>query len=266
MQVLESNLALDQFFGQLDGSQTGALVLDYDGTLAPFCKDRLNAVPYRGVSQTLFRIMRTGGTRIGIVSGRPVEEVIPLLGIFPIPEIWGLDGLQRLWPDGTCRTSPLSDFDQLILAEASSWLDHQELRHLAEFKTGTITVHWRGLTAMDADRIGDRVRQGWTRLAQLSRMQVLEFAGGIEIRPDRPSKADAVLTIQAELESGVPLAYLGDDPTDENVFKVLKGSSKALTVLVSDEWRETTAKAWMKPPQGLLEFLERWIDCCGGAG
>ena len=97
--------------------------------------------------------MRTGSTRIAIVSGRPVEEVIPLLGIFPIPEIWGLDGLQRLWPDGTCRTYPLSDFDQLILAEASSWLDHQELRHLAEFKTGSITVRWRGLTAMDGDRI-----------------------------------------------------------------------------------------------------------------
>ena len=103
MQVLESNLALHQFFDQLDASQTGALVLDYDGTLAPFCKDRLNAFPYPGVSQALFRIMRTGSTRIAIVSGRPVEEVIPLLGIFPIPEIWALDGLQRLWPDGTCR-------------------------------------------------------------------------------------------------------------------------------------------------------------------
>lgn len=264
MQVLESNLALDQFLGQLDGSQTGALVLDYDGTLAPFCRDRLNAFPYPGVSQALFRIMRTGSTRIGIVSGRPVEEVIPLLGIFPIPEIWGLDGLQRLWPDGTCRTSPLSDFDQLILAKASSWLDHEELRHFAEFKTGSITVHWRGLTAMDADRIADTVRKEWTRLARFSRMHVLDFDGGIEIRPNKPSKADALLTIQGELEPGVPLAYLGDDRVDEEAFGVLRDCRQALTLLVRDEWRETNAKGWIKPPGELLEFLQRWIDCCGG--
>jgi len=265
MQVLEFNLALDQFFARLDASQTGALVLDYDGTLAPFCKDRLNAFPYPGVSQALFSIMRTGCVRIALVSGRPVEEVIPLLGIFPLPEIWGLDGLQRLWRDGTCRTYPLSDCDQLILAEASSWLDHEELRHLAEFKTGSIAVHWRGLTALDADRIAGRVRKEWTRLTQLSRMMVLEFDGGIEIRPTSPNKADVVLTIQKELEPGVPLAYFGDDRTDEDIFGILRGKSEALTVLVRDEWRETSAKAWLKPPEGLLEFFRRSIDCCGGA-
>lgn len=264
MQVLESNLALDQFFGRLDGSQTGALVLDYDGTLAPFCKDRLNAFPYPGISQALFRLMRTGGTRIAIVSGRPVEEVIPLLGVFPIPEIWGLDGLQRLWPDGTCRTYPLSDSDQMILAEASSWLDHQELRHLAEFKTGSITVHWRGLKATDAERIADRVRKGWARLARVSQMALLDFDGGIEIRPNRPNKTDVVLTIQAELGPALPFAYLGDDHVDEYAFGVLRDCRQALTLLVRDEWRETNAKAWIKPPGELLEFLQRWIDCCGG--
>ena len=158
----------------------------------------------------------------------------------------------------------MSDFDQLILAEASSWLDYEELRHLAEFKTGSITVHWRGLTAMDAERIADRVRKGWTQLARMSRMKVLDFDGGIEIRPNRPSKTDAVLTILGELEPGVPLAYLGDDRVDEEAFGVLRGYRQALTLLVRDEWRNTNAKAWIKPPGELLEFLQKWIDCCGG--
>jgi trehalose-phosphatase len=265
MQVLESSKTLDQFFGRLGGSQTGALVLDYDGTLAPFCKDRLSAFPYSGVSQALFAIMRSGHTRVAIVTGRPVEEIIPLLGIFPLPEMWGLHGLQHLKPDGECRTFRLLDSDLQILAEAEAWLNDQGLRHLAEFKTGSIAVHWRGLPEEDAEWTAGRVRKGWNRLAAAGRMMLLDFDGGIEIRLSSRNKADAALAVLEELEPGVPLAYLGDDRTDEDVFSALKDSSQAFTVLVRNEWRETDAKAWVKPPAGLLEFLERWIDCCGGA-
>jgi len=264
MQVQKSDAILDQFFGKLDGSQTGALVLDYDGTLAPFCEDRFQAFPYDGVSRALFRIMQDGRTRIAIVSGRPASELIPLLGVYPTPEIWGLHGLQRLRPDGECSTYPLSDFDRLVLAEANSWLDYEGLRHLAEVKAGSIAVHWRGLPPEDAHTIAERVRKGWNRLTVLSRMTILDFDGGIELRPNTPTKSDAVLTIQEELEPGVPLAYLGDDRTDEDAFRALKGCAQATTVLVRPEWRETEAQAWIQPPEQLLEFLDRWIDCCGG--
>jgi trehalose 6-phosphate phosphatase len=264
MQILETSRVLDQFFGRLDGSQTGALVLDYDGTLAPFCTDRRSAFPYPGVSRALFTIMRDGCTRVNIITGRPVEEIIPLLGIFPFPEIWALHGLQHLTPDGECRTYPLSNPDLRILAEAETWLDYEGLRHLAEFKTGSIAVHWRALPEQDAVVVAERVRQAWGSLATKSRMALLEFDGGIELRPDWPNKAEAVRTIQQELEPGVPVAYLGDDRTDEEAFYVLKDSSQALTVLVRPEYQETNAKAWIKPPKELLEFLERWTDCCGG--
>ena len=265
MHLLETDPTVDGFFGKLDGSQTGALILDYDGTLAPFSADRYAAFPYRGVSHALLRVMQDGRTRLAIVSGRPVTELVPLLGIFPVPEIWGLHGLQRLQPDGDCRTYPLSNTDLHILAEAGSWLEYQGLRHLAEFKTASIAVHWRGLPGEDAAVIAEKVHKGWSRLAASSRMAVEDFDGGVEIRPRFRNKAHAVLTIQAELEPGVPLAYLGDDRTDEDAFHALKPCSEAMTILVRPEWRETEAKAWLQPPGQLLEFFDRWLDCCGGA-
>ena len=65
------------------------LMLDYDGTLAPFHDERDSAFPYPGVAATLQDIIRGGHTRVVIVSGRGVDDLIPLLGIQPIPEIWG---------------------------------------------------------------------------------------------------------------------------------------------------------------------------------
>lgn len=264
MHTLETNRNLDTFFGKLEGSQTGALILDYDGTLAPFHEDRHKAFPYSGVGDALLRIIEAGHTRVAIVTGRPVEEILPLLAIFPFPEIWGLHGLQRLWPDGICRTYPVSDDDLLILSEAAAWLDYQGLQHLSEAKRGSIAVHWRGMSPNDADAVAEKVRKGWNRLAANSRMMLLDFDGGIELRPRARNKGDAARTILDELEPGMPLAYLGDDRTDEDAFSTLRKSTRSLTVLVRAEWRESEAKAWIRPPEELLDFLYRWMDCCGG--
>jgi trehalose-6-phosphatase len=52
------------------------------------------------------------------------------------------------------------------------------------------------------------------------------------------------------------IAYLGDDLTDEDAFKALKG--KGLSVLVRDTQRDTLADCWLTPPDELLDFLHHW--------
>jgi trehalose-6-phosphatase len=52
------------------------------------------------------------------------------------------------------------------------------------------------------------------------------------------------------------VAYLGDDLTDEDAFRALKG--KGLSVLVRKESRTTEADCWLKPPDELLDFLKKW--------
>ena len=49
----------------------------------------------------------------------------------------------------------------------------------------------------------------------------------------------------------------GDDLTDEDAFQALPEG--ALGVLVREEWRPTEADAWLQPPEGLLDFLDRWL-------
>ncbi len=93
------------FFDDLSRAPDSALIVDYDGTLAAFQLERDRAFPYSGVSILLTEILNAGHTRVVVVTGRPAQEVVPLLGIEPHPEIWGSDGLQRLRTDGPLRVA-----------------------------------------------------------------------------------------------------------------------------------------------------------------
>jgi trehalose 6-phosphate phosphatase len=52
------------------------------------------------------------------------------------------------------------------------------------------------------------------------------------------------------------VAYLGDDVTDEDAFRAVKG--RGLAVLVRAEYRRTAADIWIKPPHELKNFIGRW--------
>jgi trehalose-phosphatase len=235
-------------------------MLDYDGTLAPFQKDPDEAFPYPGISSVLQAIVRTGRTRVVIISGRDAQDVLPLLDIEPHPEVWGLHGLQRLKVDGSSELLALDKHTLESLAVAERWLRYQLLEHTAEFKTGSIAVHWRGLSELEAESVRGRVLLGWAPIAKATGLNLLEFDGGVEIRPPEVDKGDAVRTIMKEMNSDTPTAYLGDDTTDEHAFQAINGTG--LSVLVRPRWRTTAAKLWLKPPDEVLDLLTQWLKAC----
>jgi trehalose 6-phosphate phosphatase len=269
----DAKVLVESFLQAVAGAPRSLLMLDYDGTLAPFHEDRQGAFPYPGISQVVQRIVHTGKTRVVIVSGRDAKEVIPLLGIEPNLEFWGLHGSQRLKADGSANVAPLDDHTAKALETAKDWLRDQDLQDAAEFKTGSIAVHWRGLSETEASAVRVRVLLGWTPIARQSGLKLLAFDGGVEIRAYNPNKGDAVRTILSEMDSHAPVAYLGDDITDEQAFQALNeyslggqfpndpaSKTRHLTVLVRSRWRQTAAQVWLRPPDEVLALLERWLQ------
>jgi len=240
---VESQLA--PFLQTLARASQAVLLLDYDGTLAPFHADRDRAYPYPGVALLLQEIVRNSRTRVVVVSGRDAREVLPLLNIHPHPEVWGVHGLQRLKTDGSMEMPRLDDRTLNGLSDADRWLDYLQLRHVAEFKAGSIAVHWRGLSESDAEDIRSRVLVGWRDIAENSGLNLLNFDGGVEIRSPQANKGDAVRAFLSEIDPDMPAAYLGDDSTDESAFHAMQG--RGLTVLVRPTWRETAAQLWQAP-------------------
>jgi trehalose-phosphatase len=155
------------------------------------------------------------------------------------------------------------------LSDADRWLGYQQLRHTAEFKAGSIAVHWRGLSENDAEDLRARALLGWRPIAEHSGLNLLEFDGGVEIRAFEADKGDAVRAFLGEISPDTPVAYLGDDNTDESAFLVMQDRIKqgsAISVLVRPLWRETAAQFWLKPPDELLDFLGLWLQTCAEHG
>ena len=141
--MLQRNI--EEFLESVARARQSVLLLDYDGTLAPFSVDRHRAVPYPGLRDLLQQIIDTGRTRLVIVTGRDAHEIDPFLRLRPAPEIWGSHGLQRLLPDGRCQMPEIPPAVAEVLDDARRWLEYQGLDDCAERKPGSIAVHWRAL-------------------------------------------------------------------------------------------------------------------------
>lgn len=255
-----SNHTAEFFLEAVAKASQSLLMLDFDGTLAPFQKDRRKAFPYRGITSLLEEILGLGKTRVVIVSGRDATEIIPLLGVEPHPEVWGLHGLQRVKTDGSVEISTVDDLTLNALDLADDWLVSQQLQHTAELKAGSIAVHWRGLHGSEAEGIDRRVMRGWADIAKEYGLDLLHFDGGVEIRSKKANKGAVVRTLLAEMRPSVPAAYLGDDTTDEEAFAAI--NDVGLSILVRPVWRPTAAQLWLRPPDEVLEFLTRWFEVC----
>ncbi|WP_158751020.1 trehalose-phosphatase [Acidobacterium sp. S8] len=258
MDNIDRKAAVADFFQRFDRSMTARLLLDYDGTLAPFQADRHKAYPYPGIMPILDRIIRSGRTKITVVSGRPVSEIQNLLRELTDFEIWGAHGLEHLSADGVYRCTDIDPNILAILREAEDWLSQKELLPITEIKPGGIAVHWRGLSASEVEDVQSRIQGGWDKFNGIQGVKLLAFDGGIELRTACPDKGDVIRAVLKTTDAATPIAFLGDDFTDEDAFHVLNG--RGLSVLVRPEYRPTNAEAWLQSPQELISFLESWAD------
>jgi len=254
---------LEEFLSAFACGATRLLLLDYDGTLAPFRLDRFQATPWAGVREVLARIGRQGRTRMVVVTGRPAHEIAPLLGISPPLEVWGLHGAERLFPDGRRELEQASFAAREILDKLRAMLKCDSLGGLFEDKANGAVVHWRGASPRKAKLIEQKTRALFEPLAGTGGLILLEFEAGLELRAGC-DKGGAVAAILREASAGAqvacPVAYLGDDWTDEAAFRAVNNiGPHGLSVLMRRQWHETEADVWLRPPIELREFLERWL-------
>lgn len=251
------NFAWQRFFAELSGPRPRALLLDYDGTLAPFRVERDQAVPYPELRHRLQEIIRAARTRVVVISGRALHDLIPLLGLEPVPELWGCHGWERLLADGEYRGPDLEPGLRQALDEAHQRARWAGLNGHCELKPAGIAVHWRGMDEGSVKRLRSGIQAAWEPLKRQPQLELHEFDAGVELRVTGCGKGHAVARILRELDDNAIVAYAGDDRTDEDAFRALSG--RGLSILVRREYRETAADLWLRPPQELARFLAAWL-------
>ncbi len=258
MEVLNPQLDLESFFARLADAPARVLISDYDGTLSPFRVEREQARPYPEIIPLLRELLNRGRTRVIIVSGRAVDDLLPLLGLTPHPEIWGSHGLERLTVDDTYATETLPEKIRKGLAHLERWIHEERLEGDSELKSSGAAFHWRGKSPQEAEALREKIQKILFPSLQEYGFILSEFDGGIEVRIAGITKGNAIARIIRETPPEAAMAYLGDDTTDEDAFAALAGHG--LRVLVRSEFRPTKADVRIAPPDELVQFLRSWLE------
>lgn len=245
------------FWQQVRQANTLFLGLDYDGTLAPFEIDSMQAKPLPGIAD-LLRDLATGGrTQVAIISGRPVDEVMTLLNNPPVTVV-GSHGYE-LWPiDGACVVRQPSPEQQQGLFAIRTQLEKSDYGSKLEVKVASLALHTRGLDPVTAVAIEEEIATRWAGLAPQYGLECRRFNGGIEIRCcgwDKGAALTALLNVQPE---NVFAVYVGDDETDEDAFTVLRG--RGIGIKVGDPLWPTAARGFLPDCRAMVDFLRTWID------
>ena len=227
------------------------LFLDYDGTLTPIVKKPELAKLDSQIKKLLREI--SGKCPTAIISGRPLNEIKKIIGIkniiysgnhgFEI-EINGkkiIQNASRESKKDICRIK------EKLLKEIKK-IDGAFL----EDKGLTLSVHWRlvgkkykfPLFAIIRDVIRNN---SYIRLTKGKKVW--------EIRPNiNWDKGKAVRFVMSEVrspKSKVVPVFIGDDTTDEDVFKVLK---KGITIRIGKS-KKSKAKYYLKNQSEINRFL-----------
>lgn len=249
---------LDDFWSELEQAKQALLLLDYDGTLAPFQVNRNKATPYPGVRDLLDAIRQKTETRLVMISGRAIKDLIPLLGLDPPPEIWGCHGWEKLDLSLSQPVIELPDRARSGLKSAQARAKETGFLDFCEIKPASLAVHWRGFSEKERTALREETIAAWQPIATDYDLEIHPFNGGLELRCPGKNKATAINAILADHARDRVNAFLGDDLTDEDGFKAIKG--KGLGVLVNPEQRQTHADIQITPPEELLNFLSSWLE------
>jgi trehalose-phosphatase len=244
------------FWDRVRTARKRCLVLDYDGTIAPFHEDRMAATPLLGVVPLIEALRDAPGTDVAIMTGRPLSELLALLGDLGIP-VSASQGTELRYPDGTVlRIEPREDqsarLDRAIReGEALGYGDE------IERKNASVALHTRPMAADDARAAEAAAGEVWSRDADDFDLEVRRFLGGVELRVLGIDKGTALLELLADVEPGTLCVYVGDDDTDEDALAVVR--ELGVGIKVGSPERPTHATGRLGTPSDVRTLLEDWV-------
>jgi trehalose 6-phosphate phosphatase len=220
-----------------------AILLDFDGTLAPIVEDPAAARPLPDAAAVLTHLGERAGA-VAVITGRPETFVRDVLDV-PRLEVVGLYGLSDM--------PPVDDDVRAGLAEIVAAEPGAEL----EDKGVSIALHTRRTS--DPEAALTRIRGPVVALAASCGLTAFEGKFVVEVSPPGERKGGAVHELLQRLEPKAAL-YAGDDLPDLEAFEALDRSGiEACRVAVvgsgTPERLVEIADVQVQGPFGLLELL-----------
>jgi trehalose-phosphatase len=237
------------------------LFLDYDGTLSPIAAHPKLARLNVEMKLTLEELVLIPEIKVIIISGRMLEELKEFVGVHGLIYV-GNHGFELEGPSER-HLYPGATEAEKTLKEIFHQLEHVFSPFpgiFVENKIFTLSVHYRALAEDKvplAQRIYSEVLRPYKDSAQVF---LTEGKKVWEVRPGiQWNKGTTLLWLLGRIagrhsEKVLPI-YVGDDNTDEDAFKVVRG--KGIGIKVVEKKGETTAADYfLKSPDEVMELLK----------
>lgn len=233
------------------------IFLDFDGTLSPIVSRPEDAVLLPGMKEVLENC--ASRYTVAVVSGRDTDNVINRVGIDGIIYA-GSHGFSIKGP-GDLRMEHENASQILLLLDGiekklSDLFSNGPEGIQIERKKYAITVHFRNVDPAFTGKINEMTDNAISEYSGIKKECGKMI---IEIKPDVEwNKGMAVQWILMKLNlwnhNGVFPLYLGDDITDEDAFRLLKG--KGLGIIVGSHDNPTAADFRLENVNEVKQFLE----------
>ncbi len=253
------------FWERLGASSRRLLVLDYDGTLAPFRVARNEALPLPGSVERLEAIAAAEGSAVAVISGRSLSELGRFLGTLPILLV-GEHGWETRRTDGRTEHHPLPPECEERLCGAVKAAEAAGFGPFLERKRTSVVLHTRGLPGPRAAEMKQACRLLWTAHVKEDCLQLTPTDGGLELRVIGRDKGVALRELLDKSGRGTFAVYVGDDTTDEDAFRELR--ERGLGIRVGPADRASLARGRIESCEAMGEFLQKWQEVlyAGSAG
>ena len=231
------------------------ILLDYDGTLAPYQKLPSLATPSEELIELLKQITADPSNEIVIISGRDVTTLDKWLGQL---------SLNMIAEHGACIKYRGTEWKEQI-AINTEWKDQvRPLMQLfvdrcagsfIEEKKSTLAWHYRN-TNQELGFVRSReLRNSLLQLTANTALQVVDGNKVLEVRMVGVDKGIAALSMITGLDPDFILC-VGDDATDEDMFRAIR--DKAYTIKIGRA--NTSAEFTILSQKEVFPFLRRFIE------
>jgi trehalose 6-phosphate phosphatase len=216
---------------------------DFDGTLAHFVDNPVDARPLPGTMDTLRALAAAPATSATLISGRALDVLGQLSGAPAGVHLIGSHGAEF---DGDVR----DPVDTALLAEIGAALEAIATRYrgaAVEYKPAGVVLHVRRAAPEDGAAALAQAREGaraWTA-GMTEGKAVLEFA---VVKTDKGAAIDTL----RDRENATAVVFFGDDVTDEKAFARLRGADVGVKVGPG----ESLARLRVDGPEDVAAALE----------
>ncbi|NUP10815.1 MAG: trehalose-phosphatase [Polyangiaceae bacterium] len=235
-----------------------ALVTDLDGTVVPFDADPSKARPTRAVVELLESLSRMPGTTVVVATGRPKQDLELSFGASDRIELVAEHGLWIREANRWAMTSEVGPeaFDHL--AAAFEKIAAACAGAHVERKTRGVGLHYR--------RVVEDAREALLNAAEAAvddeirsspELSLLRGHAVLEVRLGAVTKTSAVELARRLGGPEVHIVALGDDVTDEDMFRAL--SPRDLGVVVGTPPWTSAATMSLAGPDEAIALLERIV-------